>query len=448
MERLFEGNIRKNFFAFCLPLVFSAIMLRSNEIIDGIMAGNHINENAFAATNATADFQTLVQCLFWGYSGGASVYIAMLFGKGDYKKMANVIKVNLIVTSIVAVIVCIGFILGYKPMFEILKIPEEIYKETYIFYSGTLMTLVFVNLNCFFVYIYNAINSNRIVFVLSFVSFGLNVLSKYVLIKYCDLGIFGVILGAAISTIFSTTIYVWYFVKILRDLKLSVLHVYFNIDELKQSAAVGFPNMLQQSMMYFCTTLISPLKNSSGASAMSGMSIGMKIYNLNAKIYESSNKVLSNYIAQCVGAGKQNKIGVGIKVGLKQTIMFFLPVLIVCVLGANYIPQMFFDDSSSFESIYYAKIFLKLVLPFSIFNMLNNTLHQIFRGAGSSRYLVASTTIYSVSNLVFSYTLYPKYGMCGIYVGLILAWISETIFGGIIYFSGKWKPKLSKEISK
>lgn len=441
MEKLFEGNIRKKFFFFCLPLIFSTIMSQSNVIIDSIMVGRFIGDHALAAASATSDFQTLIQGLFWGYSGGATVYVAMLFGKGDYKKMANVIKVNILISSVIAILVSIGLIMAYKPMFEVLRIPQEIYNETLVYYNGSLMMLVLVNINCFFVYIYNAINKNRIAFILSFVSCALNISSKYIFIKICNLGILGAVMGGAMSSLLATVVYIIYFIKILKQLDLKVSYIYLNMNELKQSASLGFPNMLQQSIMYLCTTLISPLKNSCGAFALSGMSVGMKVYNINAQIYQNSNKVLSNYIAQCVGAGKLKKINPGIKAGMMQTAIFLMPVLAVCILGAEVIPNMFFDETSSPESIHYAQMFLKFVLPFAVFNAINNMLHQIFRGAGASRYLVISTAVYSVSNLVFSYLLFQKYAMYGIYAGMVLAWICETIFGGIIFFSGKWKPK-------
>ena len=329
MEKLFEGNIRKKFFFFCLPLIFSTIMSQSNVIIDSIMVGRFIGDHALAAASATSDFQTLIQGLFWGYSGGATVYVAMLFGKGDYNKMANVIKVNILISSVIAILVSIGLIMAYKPMFEVLRIPQEIYNETLEYYNGSLMMLVLVNINCFFVYIYNAINKNRIAFILSFVSCALNISSKYIFIKICNLGILGAVMGGAMSSLLATVVYIIYFIKILKQLDLKVSYIYLNMNELKQSASLGFPNMLQQSIMYLCTTLISPLKNSCGAFALSGMSVGMKVYNINAQIYQNSNKVLSNYIAQCVGAGKLKKINPGIKAGMMQTAIFLMPVLVL-----------------------------------------------------------------------------------------------------------------------
>ena len=441
MEKLFEGNIRKKFFFFCLPLIFSTVMSQAHLIIDSIMLGRFVGDYALGAASSVSDFITLIQHFFGGYSGGAIVYVAMLFGKGDYKKMANVMKANILVTSAIAVVLSVTLILAHKPLFAILKVPQEIYKESFEYFAVILSGLILINVNTHFVHIFNAVNKNKIAVTLSIVSCVLNISGNYLLIKVFNLGV----LGAAMATIFSwvvaTIVYIFYFVHIFKLLNLRVRDIYWSTSELKKSASLGFPNMLQQSIMYLCSTLISPLKNSCGAFALSGFSVGMKVYNINAQIYQTSNKVISSYIAQCVGAGKLKMINKGIKIGISQTAMLLLPVLVICVLGAEVIPNMFFNEASSPQSMQYAQTFLKFVLPFAVFNAINNMLHQIFRGAGASRYLVISTAVYSVSNLVFSYILFQKYEMYGIFAGMVLAWISEAIFGGIIFFGGKWKPK-------
>jgi len=82
---------------------------------------------------------------------------------------------------------------------------------------------------------------------------------------------------------------------------------------------------------------------------------------------------------------------------------------------------------------------MQFCMPFVLFNVINNLLHGIFRSVGAGKYLVFSTVVYSISRFGFSYLLYDKYEMYGIYAAIVLAWVTEAIFGMIIYFSGKWK---------
>ena len=104
--------------------------------------------------------------------------------------------------------------------------------------------------------------------------------------------------------------------------------------------------------------------------------------------------------------------------------------------------KVFLSDA---DSIHYAKVFMQFCMPFVLFNVINNLFHGIFRSVGAGKYLVIATVIYSVSRFGFSYFLYEKYQMYGIYTAIILSWIVEAVFGAIIYFSGLWKSKEYKE---
>ena len=84
-------------------------------------------------------------------------------------------------------------------------------------------------------------------------------------------------------------------------------------------------------------------------------------------------------------------------------------------------------------------------MPFVLFNVINNMIHAIFRSTGAGQYLVISTVIYSLARFGFSYLLYGKYKMYGIYAAIVLSWVTEALFGLIIYFSGIWKDKEYKK---
>ena len=141
------------------------------------------------------------------------------------------------------------------------------------------------------------------------------------------------VLGAAIATVFAAFLvmifYIVSFAKMFKNLKVSLGGLYFSSIELGTSVAYAFPNMLQQSVMYFCTAFISPLTNLCGESAIAGFTVGMKFYDLNAGVYQNANKTVTNYVAQCVGAKKYLSIKKGIRWGFLQTLMFLAPFLLV-----------------------------------------------------------------------------------------------------------------------
>lgn len=436
MKKIYEGNVKKNFFVFAFPLVLAILFSQAYDIINTIMSGNLIGEEAISAMGSTRPFTTLISSTFWGYGTGFSIYVAFLFGRSDYKKMLNVIKINMLFSSALLILVsvfCIGF---HEMIFDILNIEEALRKDAFSYFSVYMGGLVVMNFARCGIYISNALGVTFLPFVTSIITNVINIVGNYVLIKYCGLGIMGTAIATCISSTVVSVMYIVFFIRIFKKLGLKLGGIYFNLNEIRRSLEYAIPTTLQQSVMYICSAAESPLTNLCGQTAISGFTVGMQLYDLNAGIYQSSNKTVSNYIAQCIGAGKHSEIKKGIKIGLTQTMLFLLPFLVTTVLFASPIADAFLESE---ESLHYAKIFLQFCLPFAIFNCINNLMHAVFRSVGASGYLIISTLVYSVSRIIFSYTLFAKFEIYGIFAATVLSWVTEALFITIIYFSGKWK---------
>ena len=436
MKKLFEGNIKRNFFFYALPLVLTVIFSQAYSIINTIMAGNLIGDEAISAIGSTKPFIALIESVFWGYGTGFSIYVALLFGKNDYKKMLNVIKVNVLFCSLVLILVALLCIIFHVQIFDFLKIEDSLRKDSFDYFGMYMAGMVLTNLTRIGIYVSNAIGVTTMPFIASILTNVINIAGNYIFIKFCNMGIMGTALATNLSSLAVTLLYLVMFSRIFKRLGLKLGGLYFDTSEIKFSLSFAFPNTLQQSVMYFCTAITSPLTNLCGQAAISGYTVGMQLYDLNSGIYQNSNKTVSNYIAQCIGAQKHREINRGIRIGLVQTVLFLVPFLAFTVLGAGPISEIFLDSE---ESIRFAEIFMLYCMPFIFFNLINNFLHAVFRSVGAGIYLVISTIIYSISRIAYSYLLFDRYEMYGIYAAIILSWITEAIFGLIVYFSGKWK---------
>lgn len=442
MRRLYEGDIKKNFFLFSLPLVLTIVLSQAYNIINTIMSGYLIGDEAISAIGSTAPLISFISSICWGYGTGFSVYVAMLFGSGQYKKMANVIKVNMLLSSAFVVLLSVACILFHNQIFSFLNIEEAIYDQAYLYFAIYIGGLVFFNVNWCGVYISNAMGLTKLPLIASVMTNVLNIFMNYVLIKWCGFGVEGTAIATVFSAFCVAAFYYFMMANTFRKLNVKMGGVYFLREEWKDSLVFAFPSMLQQSIMYLCTALVSPLTNLCGANAIAGYTVGMRIYDLNAGVYQNSNKTVSTYIAQCVGAKKYSILKTGIKIGLTQTTIICLVFLVPSILGAGWIAKLFLDAP---QAIHYATVFLRFCMPFILFNVINNLMHAVFRSSGAGKYLVASTVIYALARFGFSYLLYGRFEMYGIYMAIALSWITEAIFGLIIYFSGMWKNEAFKK---
>ena len=99
-EKLYEGNMRKKYLLFALPLIFSGLISQSYNFINSMMIGKFLGSEAYAATAVTAELIEFLNSIFFGYLAGVGIYASVLYGKNDYKKTLNVIKANFLFSSV------------------------------------------------------------------------------------------------------------------------------------------------------------------------------------------------------------------------------------------------------------------------------------------------------------------------------------------------------------
>lgn len=439
MKDLTKENIYKTFILFALPLVLSGFLSQAYHIIDTMIAGRFIGADGIAAIGATSSCIQFISSLFWGFATGTSVYVAVLFGAKDYINLKDAIYSNFILYTASIIIISAILIVFREQTFNFLQIDESIRKDTSVYYIIYLSGLFLILLNHFGISMLNALGISGYAFVMSLISTVLNIGGNLLSVTVFDAGVGGL---AASSLFAAFVVNVFYFVKIkscIRKMNCDGYKTSFSQAAVRRTFSFSVPVMMQQSVMYIASLLISPIVNSIGSSATAAYAVVHRVYEINANVYQNSSKTLTNYTAQCVGAKKIHLIKKGVGVALIQGIIFLLPVLVVCVIFANEISGAFFPEGYSGEGLKFSIDFSKYFLPLILFNVINNLFHSFYRGVRCMKLLVISTLSGSVVRIAASYIMAYYMGIYGVYIGWVISWIAEALFCGITYIAGIWK---------
>ncbi len=445
MKNLTEGNIYKTFILFAIPLVLAAILSQAYHTIDAIIAGRFLGADGLAATGATSAYIQFLVCCFGGFISGFSVYIGVLFGANDFYRLKVTLLSNFILIVAATVIISILSIVFKDALFDFLKIDSTIRKDADIYYTILISGMVFSTLNTFGLFAMNALGMSEYPFRMSIISTVLNITGNLLSVTVLNLGVAGLAWSSVLSAI---VVNIFYFIKLskcFKEMKSRRSGLEFSPASIKRSISFSLPTAFQQMMMYTSSLLLSPVINGIGSSATAAYSVVLKIYDINAGIYQNSSKSLSNYTAQCIGAEKYSSVKKGLFVGLVQGILFVLPFLVVCVVFSDSICRVFFPKEYSGDALNFAVVFVKFFLPFILFNLLNNLFHAFFRSLKCMGILITSTVIGSVARIIASVILARYYGIYGIYAGWAVSWIVEAIFAAAVYFSGIWKRRLGPQ---
>lgn len=445
MKNLTEGNIYKNFLLFAIPIVLSGLLSQAYNIIDTMIAGKYLGEAGLAAVGATSALITFVTAIFWGYNTGASIYTAILFGAKKPKELKTNIYSNAVAVSVLTFAVSFFAIVFKNQIFGLLNIDKEIYADASLYYIIYVSGLFTFALNHFGVCTMQALGMSEYPLRMSIISTVINISGNLLSVAVFDFGIAGIAVSSVLAAFVPCVCYFVRLNKCFKELGDSESTVEIKFSSVKKCFGFAFPVMIQQSIMYTASLIVSPIVNALGSSAIAAYSVDLKIYDINAGIYQNSAKSLMNYTAQCVGAGKNDKLNKGVFVGFVQGILMLLPCLLICVYLSKQFCSVFFPSDYSGEALDLSIRFVRIYLPFVVFNVINNLFHAFFRGIKAMNLLVLFTAVGAVTRIAATMLLSKKYGMDGVYLGWVASWICEAVPVVLLYLSGTWKKRLQMD---
>lgn len=446
MKDLTKGNIYKTFILFAIPLVLSGILSNAFGIINSVIAGKYLGADGIAATGATSQLVSFISSIFWGYATGVSVYTAVLFGSKNYEQLKTSLFSNAIIIILANIFISIVAIIFRNHIMDLLNVDPSIRSEAIKYFIIIYVGNVFIVLNMFFNFTMNALGLSEYPLRMSLISSALTITGNIISTAYLGFGVAGIATTTIIASMVVFTFYIRKLMKCFKEMGVSDYPLEFCIGTVGKSISYSLPTTMQQMIMSVSTLLLSPIINGIGSAGTAAYSISLKVYNLNASIYQNSAKTLTNYTAQTIGAEKYNNIKKGLGVGALQGIILLTPPLLLTVIFAEQICSFFFSSGFSGDALTYSVAFARFFLPLLFFNMINNLFHSFFRGTKSMGLLVFFTTFGSIVNLVASAILARKYGIYGIYGGWAISWIAEAVFIFIAYLTGMWKKPLRKKL--
>ena len=450
--KLYEGNMRKKYLLFAIPLILSSLLLQSYNFVNSMMIGKYLGSEAFAATAVTAELIEFLNSIFFGYLTGIGIYVSVLFGKSEYDKMLNVIKINFLFSTAFSIIILLICNLFCDRIFDILNVNDEIYKNAEIYFRIYVFGYLVFHFNWGFIYISNGMGMTKIPLAASVVTGVMNVFLNYLFLSVFNKGIGYSALATVISAIITTAFYIFVFSKMFKNMGVESKGIKINKDILKNSVDYGAPSMFQQMVMYACTALVAPLTNTCATADISGYAIANKARSLILGVTNSSSKANTNFVAQAMGAGKINKIKEGIKVGTTQGLLFFGATLMFFMIFAKEFTALFLDPIKDDESFTVSVKIIRFLLPFLFFYVFNNLFHGIFRAVGSGKLMFISTLIYAISYVIYAYILFAvlpyEIRIYGVHIALGGAYITELIFATFIFVTGKWKSAEYKKLEQ
>ena len=197
-----EGQPVRLILAFAIPLFIGNIFQQVYSMVDTMVAGYNLGDNAIAAIGATSSLYGLLVNFASGMNSGYAIVVTQRFGAHNEGKLkeaiAGMMKLDLAVTAVLTVLSLVFL----KPLMRFMNIPDAIFGEAYSYIAIICAGMVSTICYNMFAGILRAVGNSRTSLYFLIISSLLNMGMDVFFIVVLETGI----AGAALATVIAQTV--------------------------------------------------------------------------------------------------------------------------------------------------------------------------------------------------------------------------------------------------
>ncbi len=417
---------------FCIPLFGSVIFQQLYNIADSFVAGKFINENALAAVGNSYEITLIFLAFAFGCNIGCSVIVSKLFGQKAYARLKTAVKTSMIASAVICLILMLTglFLGGY--LLELINTPSDVFDDSRLYldiYSLGLPFVFFYNISTG---IFSALGDSKTPFWFLAASSTSNIAVDILFVKTFGMGVAGVAWATFICQGVSCILSVIFVFLRLNRIKCEEKSAVFSWTLFRDIAFIAVPSILQQSFISFGNIIIQGIINGFGPGVMAGYSASIKLNNLVITSFTTLGNGVSNFTAQNMGAGKNDRVRAGFKAGIKLVWMVCIPILILYMSATGTLIRIFMDTPSK-DALNSGTLLLRIVSPFYLVISVKLIADGILRGAGKMKQFMIATFTDLILRVILAAILSIPFGSTGIWCAWPIGWTVGTALSVFLY---------------
>ena len=429
---LTKGHPDKTLWRFLLPMMFSVAFQQIYNIADSMIAGKFAGEDALAAVGASYPITVIFMAFAVGMNLGASVIVSRLFGAGDRKGVKRAVTTAFASSLSLAVILTVYGYFFCRNMMEWIHTPQNIMQDGVLYLKIYVFGLIFLMLYNVCTGIFTALGDSRTPLWFLLGSSAGNIVLDLLFVAKLHWGVAGVAWATFIAQGISAVLALVTLLVRLQKFAGKERVPLFDRKLFVQILAIAVPSILQRSVLSVGNLFVQDIVNRYGSAVVAGYSGAIKLNTFAINIFMTLGSCLSSYTAQNIGAGKQERIPMGFRTGLKLSELTALP-FVVLYFGLGQQMMGLFLNAESSAAIHAGVMFLRIVSPWYFMIVVKLMTDGIIRGSGAMIYFVIATIPDLILRIGFALMLSPRFGSTGIWMAWPFGWIAATVLTIIFY---------------
>jgi len=433
-----EGRPWEKLLLFTVPLLVGNVFQQLYSTADAIFLGRFVGDNALAAVGAVIPFFFLIMMLLMGVAVGSGIMVAQYFGAKSREDLSYTIGTSITIITIVSLFMMIFGPLITRPVLVLLRTPYEILEYAILYTNIMLWGILGVAyFNILSGILRGLGDSFSPLLYLIFTSL-LNIVLNLFFIVIMGLGVFGAAVGTVVAQFISSILCFRRLAQMQDVFDMGWHYLWPKKQYVIQLLKIGVPTGASQAIFSIAMLITQPLVNYFGATFIAANVIVMRIDGFVMMPAFSFGNAISVYAGQNIGAGKLDRVSLGVKQSLYMAIGTAV-VIVAILLGLGHHIAALFTQTQ--EVIDLGMRILRILVPGYIAMAIAMIMWGVIRGAGDAISPLWGSVINSILIRVpaaFIFVYFMNRPEAVIY-SLLLAWICNTIISIIIYRIGKWR---------
>lgn len=436
------GSPLRKILLFSVPVLLGNIFQQFYNMVDTIIVGQYLGEDALAAVGSTGCLMFLVLGFANGIAQGFGVMVSHAFGAKDFKLLKHYVALSLILTAIVSLLLTIPTVAASRQFLILMKTPDNILglADSYIkvIFAGILLTMSYNVASG----ILRGIGDSKTPLYFLILCSILNVILDLISVIGLNMGVAGVAVATVGSQAISAVICILVMFRKYPNLMPKRHTLRPDMPVSLKIFGMGAQMALQSLFLSVGMMVITRVINGYGSNVVAAFTVGSNVQNLAVMLFSNFSFGFSVYVGQNFGAKNAERI----KLGVRQIFLlvgglsFFAGVL--TLIFAEPLVSLYVKPNET-EVIAYSLEFIRIqawFFPFLGWIWLYNS---TVKGMGKINISMVSSVVELCSKIGLSLLLPIWIGTTGIWFAAPIGYILGIIPLLIYYYSGRWKKLLT-----
>ena len=435
-----KGSPVKLLLQFSIPILLGNLFQQIYTLADRIIVGRFVGDKAFSAIGATNALSMMFMSMCMGAAIGTGVVVSQYFGAKDEKGTAASIANGSYTCILIAFVMTILALVTTKPILLLLNTPQSILPDalTYMYiYMGGLIAVsaYFTSFS-----ILRALGDSKTPLIFLIVCSLLNIVLDLLFVVVFKTGVAGAAAATVLSEAIAAVLCIVYAFKKVPQFGQAFKYRKPDRELIRKTMQIGIPTGLQYALIYVSSIILQRIVNGFGESVIGAFTATTQIELLVQQIFAALGSAIVTYTGQNMGAGKEDRISLGVVAAMKISAVVLVVLLIVFWVFGHPIMSIFVTNE---EIISIAAAGIRITSLFLIALGGVQILRYMLNGAGDSMYALMNGVVEVIARvaLAVGLTAIPFIGMWGIWLTTGLTWTVTAVFALFRYKHGAWKEK-------